>query len=148
MAPKKGVKKEESKFVTVEQFSSLEKTIGSLADIVSELAKKPATIATPEAIKQEIEVKKAGPNNEPVNKFFKEKAEEILGDALERVEQQSLKSGGNMFHVLIKKEKSNATPEYWAMMKEDRRSRDIGNEGVAGVEAWCKLIRQNLQKPR
>ena len=33
-------------------------------------------------------------------------------------------------------------------MKVDRRSKEIGNEGIEGVEQWCKLVAQNLKRPK
>ena len=77
-----------------------------------------------------------------------EKAQEILGEALERCEVQYLRRGGTVFTVVIKNEHSNASVEYLERMKVDRRSREIGNEGIEGVEIWCKLVAQNLRRPK
>lgn len=149
MAPsKKGEKKVE--FATVEQFNGLESTMKSLVDVVTKLAERPVSVvsATPEEIKKDKEISSAGPNATPVNTVFEAKAREILGDQIERCEMLYQKSGGSVFTVVIKKEFSNAPKEYLAMYKEDKRSREIGNEGVDGIEQFCKLISQNLKRGR
>ena len=33
-------------------------------------------------------------------------------------------------------------------MKEDRRTREIGNGGIQEIEHWAKLIRQNINRPK
>ena len=56
------------------------------------------------------------------------------------------KGGGTLFTVVIKPEFSNAAPEYLERYKADRRTKEIGSEGLSGVETWCKLIRANLKR--
>lgn len=96
----------------------------------------------------EKEVRKAGPDVQAVSPEWEEKAREIIGDAVDHCEIQYLRRGGTIFTVVIKPEFSNAPREYLDTMKADRRSKEIGNEGIEGVEQWCKLIKQNLSRPK
>ena len=151
MAPSKKVGEKKAEFATVEQFNGLESTMKSLVDVVTKLAERPMVApapTTPEEIKKDKEITAAGPIVTPVNTVFEAKAKEILGDQIERCEMLYQKNGGSVFTVVVKKEFSNAPKEYLMMYKEDRRSREIGNEGVDGVEQFCKLISQNLKRGR
>lgn len=143
-------------YATVEQFNELNDGLGKLLDLVEsrfkevkddQQAAKDAAPTAPET-KHDKEVSKAAPYVEMVNPAWKEKAEELLGDALERCEVFYPRNGGTVFTLVIKKEKSNAAPDYFAFYKEDRRSKEIGNEGIEGVENWCKLVKENLKRPR
>lgn len=141
--------KEKAKYATVEELKSLTSSIESLVNIVENLAGKINTpTATPETIEKEKEIRKAGPDKTPVNPEWEEKAREIIGEALERCEVRYIKSGGLLFTAVIKEEFSNAPKDYLKMYKEDRRSKEVGAEGLEGVVNWCKLIKQNLGKPR
>jgi hypothetical protein len=131
------------KYATVEQFNSLQDSVAQLVDMVSK-----RVIPTPEVQKQEAAIAKSGPNNNPVNPDWEEKAKEIIGDAVDRVEVFYPKGGGIIFTVVIKKEMSNAPKDYLDRHKEDRRSKDIGNEGLSGVEEWCKLVKSNLNRKK
>ncbi len=136
-------KKEESKFVTADQFSSLVDSVTALAKMI-----QTQKSSDPETVKLEKAIDKAGPHRQTVNPEWQEKAEEILGTAMDRCELFMPRNGGSIFTVIIKKEKSNAPKEYLEMYKEDRRSKEIGSEGIEGVEQWCKLIKQNLNRAR
>lgn len=155
MATKKpAAKKPEQEFVTKAEFNELQDSIGSLVGLVKEsLAAsneaKTAAVAAKVETPLEKEVTKARPDYiEPVNPEWQEKAEEILGDSLDHIEAKHLRTGGLIFTVVIKTEKSNASDSYLAEFKTDRRSKEIGAEGIGGVENWCKLIKQNLARPR
>ena len=141
-------------FVTQEKFDALSDSVGQLVGLVkqsleksNEAAEKVAA-SIPET-QLEKDIKKAGPKHiTPVNPEWEEKAREIIGaDVVDHCEMEHLRSGGIMFTVVIKKEKSNASESYLQMHKEDRRTREVGAEGIAGVENWCKLIAQNLKRP-
>ena len=69
--------------------------------------------------------------------------EQILGPEF-GCEYELPPDGGQKFTILVPKEKSNATPDYIAMYKTDRRTRELGNTGVRGVKEWCLKVRQNL----
>ena len=144
--PKKEAKKtkpETPEFVTVAQFNQLTDVIGKLVDKVDEISKKEIH---GEPTKEQTEVAKAKYNEAPMNPAWEEKAREIIGEPMDRCEVFYPKAGGQIFTVVIKSEFSNAPKEYMERMKEDRRSREIGNEGIAGVETWCKLIKANLKR--
>lgn len=150
-APKKQEKKSKKspqQFVTTESFNQFSDKItdvlGKLVETVQEIKNKPAVV-TPE-IKEAEEVRKAKHDQAPINPSWEEKAIEIIGEAVDHCEVFYPKAGGQIFTVVIKSEFSNAPKEYIERMKTDRRSREIGNEGISGVENWCKLIRQNLRR--
>ncbi len=144
-------KKEKEAFVTEEKFNELQESVGILVGLVKQQiadkeAEKSAVPPVPET-PIEKEIKKAGPNHSvPVNPEWEQVARDIIGDAVDHCEMQHLRSGGLIFHVIIKKEYSNASDDYFLRMHEDRRSREIGGEGIGGVEKWCKLIASNLKR--
>lgn len=131
----------EQKYITESQ---LDEKLSGFLDKVAELVKKPEAPETP----LEKEVRKAGPAPMQTNPEWEEKAKEILGDLLDHTEYQYLKTGGVLFTLVIDKEKSNAPAAYLERMGQDRRSKEIGQEGTAGVEAWCMLVSTNLKKAR
>lgn len=143
---KVGVKKEEPKYATVEQFNTLQGLLEKLVKGMSE--EKDAVPAKPLSEAEQKEVTKAGPIQPPINPEWIEKAEEILGKYLDHCEVAYPRKGGVLFTLVIKKELSNANKDYLERYGTDRRTREIGNEGVEGVEIWCKLVKQNLIKPR
>lgn len=138
----------EEKFVTKEafdeKFSSLESSLSKMLDIMS----KPT--APSEVAKQAVETKKvdeAGSDTGDMNPRYDAKVKEILGEKVERTFVKYPKGGGTLFTVVIKKEFSNAPKDYLERMKEDQRTVNIEREefrGEDGVEAWAKLIKQNL----
>ena len=141
--PVPGVKgsSEGPKYITEAQ---LDDKLSGFLDKVAELVKKPEAPETP----HEKEVRKAGPTPMQSNPEWEEKAREILGDALDHTEYVYLKTGGVLFTLVIKAEASNAPVAYLERMGTDRRSKEIGQEGTAGVEAWCLLVKTNLAKAR
>lgn len=152
-------KPKEEKFVTEEKFNELSANVGSLVELVKQSlkesgeakAKAEAIPATTEAVKVEKEVTKAGPTPyiTPVNPEWEAMAREIIGtEKVERCEMAHGRTGGLTFTVVIKKEFSNAPDAYLTVYKEDRRSKEIGAEGIGGVEVWSKLIAQNLKRPK
>lgn len=152
-AKKPAATKPKVEYATKAELNELSNNVGELVNLIKSGAlSQPAALATPAVATpetpEEKEVKKASPDSAPVNPEWEEKAREILGDALERCEVQYLRRGGTVFTVVIKNEHSNAPVEYLERMKVDRRSREIGNEGIEGVEIWCKLVAQNLRRPK
>lgn len=138
-------------FVTVAQFSALEGAVNKLVDLVlaqQEAAKNavPAPVVVETPIEKEI--RKAGPDTAPINPEWEEMVAEIIGDALDHCEVTYLKGGGTLFTIVIKREFSNAPEDYLEMRKVDRRSKEIGSEGITGVEAYAKLVKQNLSRPK
>lgn len=139
--------KQEQAFVTKVEFEKLVDVLGGIMDKLDRIETKASTPApgSPEE-KEAKEVSKAKPDMGPINPAWEEKAQEILGEALDHCEVFYPKAGGQIFTVVIKNDHSNAGAEYLERTKVDRRSREIGSEGLAGVELWCKLVRQNLQR--
>lgn len=107
----------------------------------------PPPVATPET-SAEREVRKASPKEVPMNPEWEEMAQEIIGEAVDHCEISYLKNGGVLFTIVVKNEFSNAGADYLSRMGTDRRSREIGQEGLAGVEEWCKLVKSNLARPK
>lgn len=145
-----------AKFITETQLNAaLENLSKEMVNAVAKLVAKPEdnTVAAPAVAAQpetplEKEVRKAAPNKVETNPEWEEVARDILGDSLDHTEYQYLKTGGVLFTVVIEKGASNAPTDYLERMGQDRRSKEIGQEGTSGVEGWCKLIKQNLAKPR
>jgi hypothetical protein len=131
-----------TQFVTVEQFNDVVGILSKLSDKIDAIGTK---TATPVEAAQVKEVEKAKNDKIYVNPTWEEKAREILG---ERVDYCYQSTDGNLFTVVIKEEFSNAPKEYLQMYKLDKRSKPIGNEGVSGVETFCKLILQNLKRQK
>lgn len=142
-------KKKAPQYATVAQFNSLAESVGSLVELIKSgaLATAPAAAISATETPVEREVRKAAPDVNPVNPAWEEKAREIVGDALDHCEVLYPKQGGVIFTLVIKQEFSNAPTEYLERHKVDRRSREIGNEGIEGVEQWCKLVKSNLNRP-
>ena len=139
--------------VSLDQFEGLMAVVGQLAQVVTDLSnqvkasqQKPAK--APKETPLDKEVARAAPNASPMNPDWELKAREILGDALDYCEVQYLRKGGTIFTVVIKPSHSNAPLEYLERMKQDRRSKEIGQEGEEGVVQWCKLVAQNLKRAR
>lgn len=131
-----------AQFVTVDQFNDVVSILSKLSDKIDGIATK---TATPIEAAQVKEVEKAKNDKIYVNPTWEEKAREILG---ERVDYCYQSTDGNLFTVVIKEEFSNAPKEYLEMYKLDKRSKAIGNEGVSGVETFCKLVLQNLKRAK
>ena len=138
--------------VSREEFNELSTSVSTLVGLVKEsLNKVNAIPATPEVVSKEKEITKAGPTPyiTPVNPEWEQVARDIIGtEKVERCEMQHGRTGGLTFTVVIKKEFSNAPDAYLAVYKEDRRSKEIGAEGIGGVEAWAKLIKSNLSRAK
>lgn len=132
-------------FVTVERFDSLEKSVGDLVELIKSGQLKTAAPAVAET-PLEKEIRKAGPAQDPVPPQWAEKAQEHLGEALDHCEVTYLKGGGTVFTIVVRESHSNAPKEYLARYGADRRSKEVGTEGIAGVEEWCKLVAQNLKR--
>lgn len=148
MAQGEELEEVKSEFVSKEEFDTLKEDMNkSFGQIISLIKQKPE-----EKVKQEVEDKKvseADSDMSDVNPRYNEKAKEILGEKLDRTFVKYPKGGGTLFTVVIKKEFSNAPKDYLERMKEDFRTVNIEREefrGEDGVEKWCKLILQNLNK--
>lgn len=138
---------EESSYVTQEQLEKVTTTLmNGMEAIMSKLNQVP--VSTEQKV-QDAKVANASADEKmQVPPNFRRKAEEILGDVMERCEIAMPAKGGTIFTVVIKPEFSNAPKDYMERYKEDRRSKEIGNEGEAGVEEWCKLIKANLARKK
>ena len=136
---------EKTAFATMDQFNQLTDVLQVLADSINDIKTK---IATPAEKKEVKEVENAGPFSAPMNPLWEDKAREIIGEAVDHCEVFYPKGGGTIFTIVIKSEFSNASKSYMEMYKIDRRTREVGSEGLAGVETLAKLVKQNLGKPR
>jgi hypothetical protein len=139
--------------VTKSEFKNFTDSVNGLVDVIKDLKdkidnqtpdSKPVAPETP----AEKEIRKAAPDETTVPPEWREKAEEIVGEALERCELRYVKSGGALFSLIIKKEFSNAPKDYMAYYHEDRRTKEIGHDGIEGVEQWCKLVHSNLTRTK
>ena len=74
---------------------------------------------------------------------WKAMIEEILGPEFD-CEYHLPNDGGQEFTIIVPKEKSNSTKEYWAEFGKDRRTKELGNTGERGVKEWALTVRQNL----
>jgi hypothetical protein len=139
------VKADEFNSFKEETTANMSTIIGMLKEQAAKPAEAPASSET--ASEVEKEVKKADPNAIPVNPEWEQAARDIIGaDVVDHCEMNHLKSGGILFTVVIRNDKSNAPKDYLERYKMDRRTKEIGNEGFGGVELWCKLIKQNLAR--
>ncbi len=153
--PKKAVEKKEE-FAKASDVKAIADAVGALADVIKEMrTSSKETSASPEKVQaiqdkseHEAAVEKAKAFQAPINPEWEAKAQEILGGKLDHCEVLYPKQGGIMFTVVIKPQFSNAPAEYLKRHKHDRRTKEIGNEGIEGVENWCKLVRDNLKKGR
>lgn len=141
-------KTEAQKFVTEDRFNALENSVGKVADLLEKVLANQAIGPAPRPeTKEEKEVAAAGPNKFQVNDEWEATARAIIGDAVDHTEVEHSKAGGIKFTVVIKNDKSNAHPDYIASAKADRRTKEVGQEGMEGVTEWCRLIKANLQRP-
>ena len=136
------------KYVTSEEFASLVDVIGKLSDSVTALNNKTTELPKTALTKQEEEIAKAKHDQAPINPAWEDMAREILGEVMDHCEIYYPKAGGTLFTVVIKNEFSNAPKEYLERNRTDRRSKEIGNEGISGVESWCRLIKSNLKRTK
>lgn len=158
-APKKkaAAKKPAEAAVSRAEFNELKDGLNALVNILTKeseaKAEAAATVAAAPKAEEtplEKEVSKAGPAFiEQINPEWQEVAENIIGaEKIKRLEVKHLRSGGLIFTVVINEKYSNAADDYLKMYVEDKRSREIGSEGIGGVENWCKLISQNLKRQK
>lgn len=146
------------KYVTTERFEALEGGVSRILDMLEKGAGaapaadpaapvSPATAtAQPNETPIDKQVRKAGANEIPMNPEWEEMAHEIIGEPLDHCEIAYVKNGGVLFTIVIKEEFSNAGKDYLERYKQDRRTKEVGSEGIEGVENWCKLVKSNLSK--
>lgn len=136
----------EPKFITAEE---LDKKLVKFADgILGAIEKRLAAVPEkPEVSQQAQAVAKASPNKFTVNDEWEEEAKKIIGEAVDHTEVVHERNGGIKFTVIIKKSHSNAPEQYLSLVGTDRRTKEVGSEGIGGVIEWCKLIKQNLARP-
>lgn len=144
-----------AEYVSAEKFEALEEEVRVLNSGITDLVelikqgKLTQPAPNPAAAAIEKEVDKAAPNKYTVNPEWEAIAKEIIGDDyVDHTEIEYLKGGGMKFTVVIKLEKSNAQRDYLERHKVDRRGREVGSEGEAGVKEWCERIRANLARPK
>lgn len=87
----------------------------------------------------------AGPKTEltPVPPTWRELVVKILGPDFE-CEFEQPPQGGQKFSIIVPKEKSNADQQHWLNFARDKRTKELSNTGITGVETWCKKVRANL----
>lgn len=130
--------------VTQEEFGAFKESVnGALAMILEKLDKTPAPVqAIPVT---QGAVNEAGPKTEltPVPPTWREMVDKILGPDFE-CEFYQPPQGGQKFSIIVPREKSNADQQHWKYFSRDRRTKELANTGVTGVEQWCKKVRANL----
>lgn len=131
---------DDQQYVKKEEFESAVSTILDKLEAIS--VSRTAAPETPE----QKEIKAAAPNRVEKNPDWDEMAVELLGDYLDHTEVEHTKSGGILFTIVVKKERSNAGKDYLMMVGQDRRTKEVGSEGLEGVIQWCKLVRANLKR--
>lgn len=137
----------ESQYVTQEQLNKVTDSLMNGMDAI--MAKLNQTPVSSEQKAQDTKVSNAGADEQmQVPPNFRRKAEEILGELMDHCEIVMPAKGGTIFTVVIKPEFSNAPKDYLERYKQDRRSKEIGGEGEAGVEEWCKLVKANLSRKK
>lgn len=141
----------ESQYLSKQEFKeSIGALVGEIRGLIREEidAVKIALPATPAEVSREKDIVAAAPNKYTVNPEWEEIAGEIVGEALDHTEIEYAKGGGMKFTIVVKTEMSNASPDYLERNKVDRRTREIGAEGEAGVKNWCQLVASNLKRPK
>jgi len=118
--------------------NDLESKVNSLSSAVEKL-----TRLITESVVTEKEIP-ARPDIINMAPAWKDAAFDILGDYIDDLQAFYPSSGGCLFTVVIKREKSNASQSHWEMHKQDRRTKELGNTGLEGVKKWCELIKKNL----
>lgn len=141
-----------TQYASAKRVEEIASSVDSVLDILKDFGETmkglvQAKTAIPET-KEEKEVKEAVSDAAPVNPAWIAKAKEIVGEALDHCEVLYPKHGGVLFTLVIKKEHSNASVDYLERYKVDRRTKEIGNEGIEGVEQWCKLVAGNLKRSK
>jgi hypothetical protein len=131
-------------FVTTDRFNKLEDAVNKIADSMINLTDRLSAVPVVES-KEVKEIKAAGPDRVETNPNWQEQAQEILGDYLDHTEVTHTKSGGILFTIVIKPERSNASKDHLNFYKHDRRTKEVSAEGEEGVIQWCKLVLGNLK---
>lgn len=141
-------KRAESKFVSKKEFDNLNDSVSQLVDMVQKVLERPTHTLplSPAEVKESKEIEAAGPIKYETNAEWDAMAKEIIGTPVDHTEVKDLKGGGRLFTIVIKREHSNANQDYLERYQVDRRSKEIGAEGEAGVENWCKLVLNNLKR--
>ena len=119
---------------------------GSLGTIVELLERQLDKKVDAPVTEEEKKVIAAAPDKFTTNPDWDQTAKDILGEYLDHTEVMHEKSGGIKFTVVIKKERSNAGEDYLNMVGTDRRTKEVGSQGLEGVIEWCRLIRSNLKR--
>lgn len=136
--PKKG---RPPKYATREEFQSLQGSVGQILELLSKKQEEPKELTVVKSFpKKDV----ADSDEVMINPRWEARAREILGDALDHCEMTFNEKGGVIFTVIVARERSNAPKDYLQMYKADRRSKEIGGEGLNGVEEWCKRVKLNL----
>lgn len=146
--PKGAAKPKQEKGPSRAEFNELMTGVSELAGLVKEVLNKPSVPSAETPVVLDKESTKATANKYTVNPEWEDLAREIIGEAVDHTEVQYIKGGGLMFTVVIKEEFSNSPTDYLERYKVDRRSKEVGAEGEAGVRIWCEQIRNNLKKPK
>lgn len=133
-----------------ELLKSMRTMLGEVRTMIREevAASVPSKAVTPAEAAEEKAITAAAPNKYTVNPEWEEMAREIIGPALDHTEIEYAKGGGMKFTIVVKNELSNASQDYLERNKVDRRTREIGAEGEAGVKTWCQQVAGNLKRPK
>lgn len=133
--------------VSVEEFNEfkaeVDTKLGAILETVLALKTPPAPVQA--ASTQTAPVPEGGPKTEltPVPPSWREMVDKILGPDFD-CEFYQPPQGGQKFTIIVPREKSNADQLYWQNFSRDKRTKELANTGITGVEQWCKKVRANL----
>lgn len=138
---------------SVEQLNALETKVNDgFSAIMNKLEGMQSPVPIAQVMKTEVDdavmrmaPTEASADETPVPPAWKQLVTEILGSDFD-AELVFPEAGGQIFRVIVPKDKSNASQMHWTMHKRDIRSRELGNTGAKGVKEWCLKVRLNLQK--
>lgn len=143
---KEKAKAEPKPKVSLEQFTALETKVNdgfsAIMNMLETMKSIPATVPLG-SLPPNDKVEAAPDEETPVAPAWKQMVKEILGEDFS-CEVVLPESGGQIFKIIVPREKSNASQMHWTMFKRDVRSRELGNSGAKGVKEWCLKVRRNL----
>ena len=140
-----------AKGVSRKEFEELETKINTGFSTIMEklegLNKQSTLTVTPAVNNTAVPTKEdnGAPRNDltPVPPTWREMVDKILGPDFD-CEFYQPPQGGQKFSIIVPKEKSNADQQHWKYFSRDKRTKELSNTGITGVEEWCKKVRANL----
>lgn len=146
--PVKGVSKTEFNKFQKEvsgTLGNITEALGGMMETLNELKAQPKIEADSNGVRVTASLADdAGPQSEAmVPQAWRRLTDEILGTDFE-ISLRLPENGGQIFEIMVPREKSNATKDHWEMHKRDKRSRELGNTGIKGVKDYLLKVRKNI----